>query len=276
MVIPLLFLVTILGINAGRILQSSPQSQASDSRKVETALDHTPRTDVPDGARAPGSITQPMTEGQQREDREDSLQRLTREYMIATIIGVLGAWLGVAILIWQTILSRRSSERQLRAYVVVELGRIVNVADPPAAVGLNVPTEARITHPGWGPVAFIQIKNAGQTPAFDVAHWGNICFREFPLGSALPEKPSGSPSCSILGPSIPSTKLFRFGPRLTPTEVTDLMAGKGAVYVYGEIIYEDGFRKKHRTQYRVMYHQIGGAIGVSTDLTFCDEGNTAD
>src|SRR5579863_7325672 len=47
---------------------------------------------------------------------------LTRRYMWATIYGVLGAWIGLVILICQTIISRRTSQRQLRAYVLSESG----------------------------------------------------------------------------------------------------------------------------------------------------------
>jgi hypothetical protein len=209
--------------------------------------------------------------------KEDSLDLLTRRYMRTTIWGVVGAWIGIVILVAQTVISRRSSQRQLRAYVMNESGSIVNIADPPITTGLNVPTDARITHPGWGPIAMIQIKNTGQTPAFRVEHWGAMCFREYPLTSTLPIKqPGGKPIYSILGPGIPSTKFLRFGPRLTDEETAALMAGTGAIYVYGDIHYEDAFKCKRSTRYRLMYHQMGGAIGVSTDLTFTEEGNDAD
>src|SRR6185312_11412168 len=70
-----------------------------------------------------------------------------------------------------------SSERQLRAYVVCEHGTIFNVANPvPVFLGqiFNPPSEAEITNPAFGPGYKIQIKNSGQTPAYEVRHWGNI------------------------------------------------------------------------------------------------------
>lgn len=171
---------------------------------------------------------------------------------------------------------RESSERQLRAYVVSEMGSICNIAPPVRTSGPTPQTDARITHPDWGPVATMRIKNAGQTPAFRVQHWGNMCFGEYPLTSILPPKDASvKPIHSMLGPGIISTKLFRFGPPLTPEQISALRAGTGAIYVYGEILYEDAFGTPRYTRYRLMHHLMGGAIGVSTDLGFAEDGNDA-
>ena len=62
-----------------------------------------------------------------------------------------------------------------------------------------------------------RFKNAGQTPAFQVRHWGNICFREFPLAAPLPAPlPGTEPVASVLGPGITSTKLIWIPQPLTP------------------------------------------------------------
>jgi hypothetical protein len=191
-------------------------------------------------------------------------------------IGLFFAGVGGIIIAFFTLGAMRdASKKQLRAYVVQEMGSIVNVADPIPAAGL-VPTEARITHPLWGPVARVQIKNTGQTPALQVEHWGNICLREYPLISGLPALPVGKPSRSILGAGIVSTKSLTYGPPLTSQQIADLRAGTVAIYIYGEIKYKDIFRKSHFTRYRLMHHAIGGVIGISTDLTFTEEGNEAD
>jgi hypothetical protein len=208
-----------------------------------------------------------------------SLDSLTRHYMWATIVGVIGAWIGLAVLICQTIITRRTSQRQLRAYVLSDSSVIVNVANPvPLYPGQVLPqTDARITNTAAGPGAFIQIRNTGQTPAFKVLHWGYICFREYPLTAALPARlPTvGNPPITVLGPGMIATKMLELNPSLTPAQINDLRNGAGAIYVYGEITYVDAFRKSQFTRYRVMYHRMGGAIGVSTILSFCEEGNDA-
>jgi hypothetical protein len=208
-----------------------------------------------------------------------SLDTLTRGYMWATIIGVVGAWIGLGVLISQTIITRRTSQRQLRAYVLGDSSIIVNVADPvPLYQGQILPqTEARITNGAAGPRAFMQIKNTGETPAFKVMRWGYICFREFPLIAALPTRLPivASPPTTILGPGQSVTKLLELNPPLTAAQINDLRNGTGAVYVYGEITYVDAFGENRFTHYRTMYHRMGGAIGVSTLLSFCEAGNDA-
>lgn len=207
------------------------------------------------------------------------LDPLTQRYMWATIIGVVGAWIGLVILICQTVMSRRTAQRQLRAYVLSDSSMIVNVANPvPLYAGqVLAETDARITNTAAGPGAFMQIKNLGQTPAFKVVHWGYICFRECPLNASLPARtaPPFNPPSLVLGPGQIATKMLELNPALTAAQITALRNGTGAIYVYGEITYEDAFKKSRMTKYRVMYHRMGGAIGISTGLNFCDEGNEA-
>jgi hypothetical protein len=222
-------------------------------------------------------VEQSQSKSEEEQAKADSLDLLYRRYMWATIIGVVVALIGVGALICQTILSRRSSERQLRAYVVCESASIFNVANPvPIFQGqVFTPTGAEITNPGAGPAAVVIIKNTGQTPAYDVVHWANICFREYPLIASLPAKIPGDGKFprSILGSGIPSNKLLQLNPRLTDLQIASLRAGTEVVYVYGEITYKDAFGKQWFTHYRSMYHPMSGAIGVSTILSFCEEGN---
>jgi hypothetical protein len=215
----------------------------------------------------------------QASSKTESIDSLTRRYMWATIVGVVGAWIGLIVLICQTAISRRTAQRQLRAYVLSDSSIIVNVANPiPLYPGQVLPqTDARITNTAAGPGAFIQIKNLGQTPAFRVIHWGYICFREYPLNASLPARTpvaANIPS-SVLGPGQTATKMLELNPALTAAQINDLRNGTAAIYVQGEITYLDAFRKNRLTRYRVMYHRMGGAIGVSTGLNFCEEGNDA-
>lgn len=204
----------------------------------------------------------------------DPIATFTGALFVATVVLAL-----VGILQW--IETRKTSKRQLRAYVFAETSYISNIVNP-SQVNLltiqDVDLPARITNPFAGPVANMQIKNSGQTPAFNVCHWGNIIFAPFPLpNNYLPTKPGNNkPMPCILGPGVMSSKLYFLPNPLTPNQVSDLVNGTGAIYVYGEITYEDAFGNKHFTNYRVMHHVMGGAIGVNTSLTFCEEGNDAD
>ena len=130
-----------------------------------------------------------------------------------------------------------TDKRQLRAYVLCESGFIFNVANPVSLFPGQTfqVTDAQITNSAVGPGAKIQIKNTGQTPAFQVRHWGYICFREYPLMAALPTRlPGITPVASVLGAGITSTKLVWLQQPLTAQQISDLRGGTGAVYVMGK------------------------------------------
>jgi hypothetical protein len=241
------------------------QQQADERQSAPQQTTTTVQVNV--GTPVETTATQPAKQGAKTEPKSFMTNG---EWVISCITTV---YVLVAFLTFKAM--RNSSERQLRAYVVAELGSIVNIADPIPTPGL-IPTEARRVFP-WGPIARIHIKNTGQTPAFKVEHWGNICFKEFPLTSELPPRiDTGVRSLSIVGPGIINTKNFFFGPILTDEQVAQLRNSTGALYVYGEVRYEDAFKRQHRTRYRLFHNQAGGAVGVSTDLTFTAEGNEAD
>lgn len=192
------------------------------------------------------------------------------------VIATVAAFLQFVALAVTILVMISSSRRQLRAYVGGDVGSIGNVANPIPVAGQDIkPTGAEITNPTCGPVAYVQIKNAGQTPAYEVLHWGNMCTREHPLTSALPPSQFTLRFASVLGPGIIATKYLFLATPLTAQEISDLRAGKAAIYVYGEIRYKDAFGKERFTKYRLMHHVGQGAIGVSTGLTFADEGNEA-
>jgi hypothetical protein len=190
----------------------------------------------------------------------------------ATIAGFL-QFIALIVTIWTM---HRFGRRQMRAYIIPETGSIVNIANPDPVVGPPRETEARIQYPEWGPVARITIKNVGQTPAYDVLHWGSLDFREYPLRSQLPTMTDELYGHrSPVGPGIPITKTLSHR-TLTEDEVLSLKNGTSCLYWNGIIVYFDIFKKKHVTRYRLMYGRMGGAVGVNTDLTFAEEGNETD
>ncbi|MGO9325209.1 MAG: hypothetical protein ACLP07_11670 [Terracidiphilus sp.] len=192
---------------------------------------------------------------------------------ILASLGVIGGILALF-----TILTMRwSAERQLRAYVTVERGIIANVANPVHNRKDNPETVARIIDPQAGPTAQITIKNTGQTPAYNLIHWGSIDIREYPLTTKLPTMPKPDHSYwNVLGPTVPEVKTLRMPRPLTAEEIEGLRNGFRAIYCNGEIRYKDAFKKKRWTRYRCMYVAPAcGIIGIGTDLVYCEEGNEA-
>ena len=188
--------------------------------------------------------------------------------------GAVGALIAVG---FQTRAYRISSQRQLRAYIVPEDGRVANVADvtpdPP-----ELEQHAKIVNPKIGPLATLYIKNVGQSPSYDVRHTTTIYIRAYTNPPAkldrLPDE--GKPSIIILGPQIGATMdVWLYNP-LSPLEVENLKAGLAAIYVVGIIEYTDIFGKPHTTRYQMEHRSAHGKIGWSTKLVFSPEGNYGD
>ena len=173
----------------------------------------------------------------------------------------------------------KNAERQLRAHVFVEKGSISNVANPlPHFLNTPNPNLAALNYPNTGPMIYLEVKNFGHTPAYDVMHWANAHFDCLPLIGSLPKRqrsPGATFSKSTIGPGSGITKPFTMPAPLTAQQIADLRAGTAAIYVYGVIVYKDAFGKHRRTSYRLMHLDAAGRIGLNTDLTGCGQGNEA-
>jgi hypothetical protein len=175
----------------------------------------------------------------------------------------------------------RTARQHLRAFVAVDRISILNVANPMPQDGKEIqPTGAELGYPKLGPLILMTIRNSGSTPAYDVIHWGNAIVAEHPLKSKLPERKIAKVGASFvtktaMPPGGVTTKSLRMGAPLTIEEKDDLRAGTKVIYVYGFIAYRDAFRRKRRTNFRLMHGTMSGVIGIITDLTLAGEGNEA-
>lgn len=169
--------------------------------------------------------------------------------------------------------------RQMRAYIFVQTASILNVADPPTPTppGQQLPNGA-ITLPDRGPIILITIRNSGHTPANNVIHYMNAIFREFPLTSPLPERPEIDPrlrSIFSIPPGGTTSKNYVFPNRATDHEIAELRAGTGAIFIYGEISYNDIFGVERITRYRFRHNSFSGIVGITSEVTGTKQGNNS-
>lgn len=173
----------------------------------------------------------------------------------------------------------RTTRQQMRAFVYINNGSILNVANPenPHLLPDYKPTGAQRDFPRQGPLAYLTITNSGSTPAFDVMHWAGIAFDDHPIPKDLPKRiPMDNPPLSVLPPNGINTKSVRLGDPLTDEQIASLRDSTKAIYVYGEITYVDAFRRKRQTNYRLFHNAHTGNIGVTTDLSWAEgDGNNA-
>jgi len=149
-----------------------------------------------------------------------------------------------------------TAERQLRAYVFA-------THDEPMFIDSNGAQCVTIT-----------IKNFGQTPANELLCSAYIGFYKFPLDTPL--DPPELLSAASTGPlaASDSRKQFPTMPTsLNSSEIDAIRDSKGAIFVWGEVIYLDIFKKKRRTKY-CLYST--GDDFTRRELAYYHEGNDAD
>jgi len=150
--------------------------------------------------------------------------------------------------------AKDTAVRQLRAYINISQGIVLNFDDP-----LN-----RIFR--------LDIKNLGQTPAYEVSTVFKCIVREFPLDKNKPlEKvsPEDHKIFSVMGPNCEYRRdmTVPYNGEWVEPKIKD---GSTAIYGYGEIRYSDTFGIHRVTEFRYMCKGDGISIG---GVAPCEEGN---
>lgn len=148
--------------------------------------------------------------------------------------------------------ARLSTQKQLRAYIGLKEAKIKDVAA------------------GKKPTLLLEFTNAGQTPAQKVLLWSNFKFDGDP--ETIVRKPTTPSSSSTVFPNGVISRQMPMERALTVSEVAAIKAGAAAIYVYGELTYEDAFGQSRRTHFN-MVHRKGCA---AFELLVCKAGNEAD
>lgn len=148
--------------------------------------------------------------------------------------------------------SRKSSERQLRAYVYIEKTRIE-----------KGPKEWKVK---------FTIKNFGQTPAHRVRIKYDILTVDWnEAGTAVPVPSEPSLALGSMGPVTDFYDLYGSAENATLDEVTD---GTKAIYLNGVITYDSVFELGLQSPFR---YYVGGDMGWDGPGEMCadEEGNDA-
>jgi hypothetical protein len=153
--------------------------------------------------------------------------------------------------------SERTAERQLRAYLCVEI------------------TESPIFNPDREIVVILSIINRGQTPAYRTTNSVVIS-----LDTTIPSKDlrikrdAGPHHPVVIGPNG-SIKITPWFPRpLSNVEKGQLIAGTHHIYIFGTIDYTDAFGNTRHTSYRMKWNisPDGTPLGIDS----CEDGNDSD
>lgn len=149
--------------------------------------------------------------------------------------------------------AEKSSERQLRAYVLVDTLKIMDLAV------------------GKMPSAIITIKNFGQTPAKKIIHTTRLGFSTYPEWVAPQEDVPEYLSESMLGPQATGTAQTPTGLIISQNEINALNNKTHAIYVLGKIQYKDIFGISRSTKYKYYCNNV-----AALEVSVCSDGNEYD
>jgi hypothetical protein len=147
-----------------------------------------------------------------------------------------------------------NGEKQLRAYVYpVAASRIVD--------GIHAP------------LFRLQIKNSGQTPAYDCSRYAVEVFSStFPLApEGFNPVPGNPPSKSPIPPGE-FVEIVATAHPLTSQQQEQITLSRAAIYLYGKINYRDAFGHDRESTFRFVCVGDNFVRGL---FAACDEGNTA-
>lgn len=125
-----------------------------------------------------------------------------------------------------------NGERELRAYVFVS-------DEPPMGCDSNGDPQAKIL-----------VTNHGRTPATELQCCAHMALQRFPLDVTLEPPSFDGGSKSSLAPGAPPFRLFpNRGSPLNDAEKAAIIAGQAAIFLWGEVVYVDVFRRERKTKF---------------------------
>jgi hypothetical protein len=212
---------------------------------------------------------------EERRDRKTQLQ-LNRIYVGVSIIGVVGAWIGLIVLICQTLINKTSADAakasadaaNKSAVSVMDSERAWVIASPiqnAPEVGFIPPPTGQpeldgVDTPNSFSVAF---KNSGKTPALLID--SAVVYRLFNSLQEIPTEPeygtrgplNGLPL--VTGDSIGAFAFLQPNAILTYDVAQAVWRQRGFLCAYGIVAYQDVFYRTHETRFGYVYHfPLGG------------------
>lgn len=127
---------------------------------------------------------------------------------------------------------------------------------------------------GGAPIVQIEIKNSGQTPAYELTHAWRCGVFDYPLQHKLLLPHNNDPvSWPHLGPGASAQARRAAEKQIANGGATELTNRVVAFFVYGEIRYRDAFNKMRSTRY-VFYHTGMPRMGPGQLIAY-EKGNEA-
>jgi hypothetical protein len=209
-------------------------------------------------------------EDNRRDDQKAALEKWASEWNIKLTAGLVfvGLLQALAIIYTAFVTNKSATAAQASANAVVSQLR--------AYIGMRVKQGIPPTfNAEIGPYGAFEVKNTGQTPAFDMIYWirGGIgpANHHGPLPDSDEDDVAPQPMTLAPGSSV---DIASTGPVPDANVVAAFEQGLMAAYIWGEIEYTDAFKNRrfHNFRYKFTAADIAGPI---VHIGICEEGNEA-
>jgi hypothetical protein len=196
---------------------------------------------------------------QSAQAQTDLLRSQNKMTLVVAVGSIVLSLIALVVSIWTAIIAIKTATDELRAYVFVVGATLYCVTKE----GISFDPPRPIVS-GGRPCSKLEIRNTGQTPAFDVRVYGKMDIVQWPVdATTLTALPFDDPKTSrfSLGSNVPTWKgdTLKDDRLILPPEMRGILAGSHALVVHGEIRYRDAFGKRRWTKYRFF---VGGAYGI--------------
>jgi hypothetical protein len=251
-VIALAFLMTI---NASQLAPTAPTVKQSikgdDGAKKSGHSDQTQTISKTDAIGGSDAIeSKPKVQAEKQNSYDPKTDTLYRWYLRATILGVIGGIIALGILIWQSILMRKSADGAKRAADVAE--QSLHILQRAEVLISEVGFVSTLPMDNMNSILRITFKNFGNTRADRVTIKIDVKVpgAEIIAGSEPPPFP--------LGPHDTQTLSFSALRIMFKPEIVDgILKGKIPMRFEGKFSYDDVFGEHHAVPCAGKYHQSG-------------------
>lgn len=227
---------------------SNGQAHVASARKINRASQIEERkSGLPDIAERMVTRAEPQS-GTELEKRDLAAQETMSVWafwlLLVSVIGTVAAVAGTFLLVWTLHETRQTSRRQLRAYLSFGSFKLE------VFKSRTVPDGARLE-------LTTEIKNGGETPAYDCVHMGNaVVFSEAEaaayftssnepprIGRPIPYTVHNGERVSV---GIPQSSDLSF------EQIEETQSGEKNLYAFGQAIYRDTFGYARKTRFCVV------------------------
>jgi len=231
----------------GTIEKRDGQNKTAEPQKTDNK-ESPNKPPTPTGIQSPNQleVKQPKSETKCQGSNAKAKDPLYRAYLMATVVGVIGGFIGIGLIVWQARIAKQAADAAKKS-----ADALLMIEKPWILVTINSPDLLEIEKSGLPGIVRIvcRAKNYGDKPVW-VTHY-TISSSEAPLptGILYPTERIEAES------AFPPGQFVDLAIDLRSSYLPSLVSGESLLYIYGRVTYRDTLGGNQReTRFCYKYH----------------------